>query len=118
MKEVLLPLAGVLGTIVAIAHGYLGETRLIAPLDIAGRQAKSFIRAIWQLSTATWILGSLIIGVSPWVVPAEQRVLVVGIASLPMLYGLVANAWISRGRHYGWKLLAVVLGLAAAGLLA
>ena len=116
MQELLLPLAGGLGAVVAGWHGYLGETRLIAPLDIPNRQAKAFIRAMWQLSTATWMLCSLIIALSPWLARGGERVLVVAIASLPLLYGLIANAWISRGRHFGWKLLGVVLGLAAVGV--
>jgi hypothetical protein len=116
VREALLPLAGCLGVGVAVAHGYLGEKRLIAPLEIPGRQAKGFIRAIWQLSAATWILCSLIIALSPWFVPDNQRMVVVVIVSLPMLYGLVVNAWISRGRHFGWKLLSLVLGMTAVGI--
>jgi hypothetical protein len=31
-------------------------------------------------------------------------------------FGAVANAWATRGRHFGWVVLTIVVGLAAIGL--
>ena len=116
METVLLPLAGLLGVIVALAHGWLGETKIIAHSKFPGRQAKGFVRAMWHLSSASWIAGSLLIAASPWLVTPAQRPWVVAYACLPMVWSIVANAWISRGRHFGWMALAVVVGLAALGV--
>jgi hypothetical protein len=116
MDQVLLPLAGAIGVMTAVMHGYLGETYIIAPAEFPNRQAQEFVRAIWQLSTATWVAGSLTIAAAPFVfADPTQRRLVLLVACLPMAWGLVCNAWISRGRHFGWMALSVVIGLAVLG---
>lgn len=117
METILLPLAGVLGVLVALAHGYLGETRIIAAASFPSRQAKALVRAIWQLSTVTWALGSLAIAAAPSLIAeSATRQVVVAVAILPMLWGIIANAWITKGRHFGWMALAVVVGLAVTGV--
>jgi hypothetical protein len=116
MDTILLPVAGVLGIATALIHGYLGETRIIALASFPSRQAKEFARAVWQLSTATWVAGSLTIAAAPFVfAELPQRRLALLVACSPMVYGLVCNAWISRGRHFGWMALAAVIGLAIVG---
>ena len=111
----LLVSAGLLCIAVAFYHGYLGETRLIAPATFPNRQARLLVSAVWQLSTATWIASGIVIASSPWLFRDESRTWGVAAACLPLLYGAVANAWITRGRHFGWKALGVVIALAMVG---
>jgi hypothetical protein len=116
MDYFILPLAGTLGVMTALAHGYLGETRIISLATFPNAQARGFVRAMWQLSTATWIAGSLMIAAAPFVfADPVQRKLVLLVACLPMIWGIACNAWISKGRHFGWMALAAVVGLTVLG---
>lgn len=116
MDTILLMIAGALGVATALIHGYLGETRIIALAAFPSRQARGFVRAIWQLSTTIWISGSLVIAAAPFAFADPlQRRLVLALACLPMVYGLVCNAWISRGRHFGWMALSTVIGITVLG---
>lgn len=111
----LLCTAGVLCAAIACIHGYLGETRLIAPATFPSRQAKALIRAIWQFSTAAWVASGAVLAAAPWAFDDRSRPWAVAAACLPLVWGIVANAWITRGRHFGWKALSAVVALAALG---
>lgn len=118
MGVTLLSAAGLIGAIAACVHGYLGERYILARSSFPNRQAASLVRAIWHLSTATWLAGALLFAAAPWLFNDTVRPWAVGVASLPILWGVVANAWITRGRHVGWMAFALVLALAAGGVLA
>ena len=107
--------SGLLGIVVACLHGYLGEARLIAPATFANAQARALVSAIWQFSTVTWIAAGGVIAVAPWLFTDHQRMIGVALACLPLTYGMIANAWITNGRHFGWKAMAVVVVLAMIG---
>ena len=111
----LLCTAGVFCIAASCVHGYLGETRLIAPASFPSRQAKSLVRALFQLSTATWIASGAVMAAAPWLFDDRTRPWAVAAACLPLLWGIAANAWITRGRHFGWKVFAAVVALAALG---
>jgi hypothetical protein len=111
----LLVSAGVACILAAIAHGYLGQTRLIAPAAFAGRQAKALVVLIWQFSAAAWAACGAVIAASPWLFSDATRPAAVAIACLPLLWGVVGNAWITRGRHFGWKLFGAIVLVAAIG---
>lgn len=113
----LLVFAGVACMLTAVVHGYLGQTRLIGPATFKGRQAKALVIMIWQFSAAAWAACGGVIAASPWLFSKESRPLAVGLACLPVLWGVVGNAWVTGGRHFGWKLFAVILLLAMAGAL-
>jgi len=110
----LLVLDGLLCITAACLHGYLGEARLIGPAIFPNRQAKQLVSAIWQLSTATWIASGIVIAASPWLFDDARRPWGVAFACVPLAWGIVANAWITRGRHFGWK---IFLGIVAAAML-
>jgi hypothetical protein len=111
----LLCTAGVLCVAAACVHGYLGETRLIAPARFPSRQAKRLVSAVFQLSTATWIASGAVMAAAPWAFDDRTRPWAVAAACLPLVWGIAANAWITHGRHFGWKVLAAVVALAALG---
>lgn len=114
MALLLVPV-GLLCIAAACYHGYLGETKLIGPSTFPNRQAKLLVSAVWQLSTATWIVSGIVIAASPWLFQDRDRPWGVAAACLPILYGVIANAWITRGRHFGWKILGGVIVAAMAG---
>lgn len=117
MKVILLILAGVLGVAAGVGHGYLGQTRVIAITTFPSQQAKSLVSAIWQFSATSWALCGVVIGASPWLFSDDTRPIAVTLACLPLCYGLIGNAWITRGRHFGWKLFAMIVILAMLGAL-
>lgn len=110
----LLLASGFLAIAVAILHGYLGETRLIAPATFASGQARRFVSAMWQLTTALWITCGAVIAAAPWI-GQETRRWAVLVACLPLLWGVVANIWITRGRHIGGQLMGVAVAMALLG---
>jgi len=114
MIALLVP-AGILCIVVAVIHGYLGETRLIATATFPNRQSRQLVSAIWQLSTATWIASGAVIAAAPWLFDDQTRRWGVIAACLPLAWGVAANAWITRGRHFGWKVLGIVIVLAIIG---
>ncbi len=112
---VLLCIAGVLCAAAACVHGYLGETRLIAPATFPNRQAKLLVSAIFQWSTVTWFASGVVIAAAPWLFDDRSRPWAVAAACLPLVWGIVFNAWITRGRHFGWKVCAAIVVLAVSG---
>ncbi len=115
MSQILLILAGVLGLAVAAVHGYLGQVRVIAPAKFAGKVQRGMALAIWQFSSLVWAASALAFVHAAVNLAGEARWSVVSLAILPLAYGMIANAWITRGRHFGWVMLALVIALALAG---
>ncbi|MEG3176836.1 hypothetical protein U1872_11400 [Sphingomonas sp. RB3P16] len=115
MPIILVP-AGVACIVAALIHGYLGQTRLIAPAKFPGGQAKALVNVIWQFSTAIWAVCGAIIAASPWLFDDHARPVAVLCACLPLAWGIVGNAWITRGRHFGWKMFAAIVSVAIVGV--
>ena len=115
MSKVLLMLAGLLGLCVAAVHSYMGQVRLIVPAKLPGRVQRQMVQAIWHFSALVWAASALVFLYAAQRLAGETRWLAVVLACLPLAYGLVCNAWITRGRHFGGLLLAVVIALALAG---
>jgi hypothetical protein len=53
---------------------------------------------------------------APWMDSQMARYWIVGAAVLVYGFGAITNAWVMRGRHFGWALLAIIVALAVAGL--
>jgi hypothetical protein len=114
MPIVLVPV-GLACMAAALYHGYLGQTRLIDPATFPSRQAKEMVGMIWQFSTAAWAVCGAIIALSPWLFPSRFRLESVICACLPIGWGILGNAWITRGRHFGWKIFAGIVAAAIVG---
>jgi hypothetical protein len=110
--DMLLVPIGIICIVAAVIHGHLGLTKLIAPADFRTRQARAFVVMIWHYSTLTWAAIGVCFAATPWLVPADQQRLVIGLMSLPILYGVIGNFIISRGRHPGWAIFAFVIAAA------
>ena len=117
MSQLLLILAAVLGLAVAVVHGYLGEVRLIGPARFAGRVERAMVQAIWHFSALAWATSALVFLYAALRLEGHAQILTVSLACLPLAYGMVCNAWITRGRHFGWAALALVIALAMGGAL-
>lgn len=100
---------GVICVLLSCVHGYLGEARLIGPASFPSRQAKLLVSAIWQFSTAMWIISGVLIAASPWLFPAAWLTPAIALICTPLLFGVIANCAITRGRHFGWKALLAII---------
>jgi F0F1-type ATP synthase membrane subunit c/vacuolar-type H+-ATPase subunit K len=109
--------AGLACIVAALIHGYLGQKRLIAPAKFPNRQAKALVGVIWQFSTAIWAVCGAIIGASPWLFDDHTRQAAVLGTCLPLAWGIIGNAWITRGQHFGWKMLATIVSAAILGVM-
>jgi hypothetical protein len=117
-----LAMAGAIGGIVAVIHGVLTERLMAAPFRVLAEPSLSApIRRIapllLQFSTFNWLVGGFaLIAAAFWLGPEAKRVAGVLVGS-SYLFGAVGNLWATRGRHPGWALYAVALGLIVYALL-
>ncbi len=68
---------------------------------------------IWQYSPVTWVLIGVFVTISPWVLDARTRAWAVPLACAPILYGIIGNFLVTRGRHFGWMTFATIIVAAA-----
>jgi hypothetical protein len=115
MRDLILQCAGVAAILVALLHGMLGETKVFAKATIEPARLRTLIRLVWQAATAAWIGGGVLLLAAPWMQSEPARHWI--IATIAIVYGIgaLANAWWSRGRHFGWMALSAVIVLAVAG---
>ena len=115
MRDLLLQCAGVVTIVVALIHGILGETKVFARARIEPERLRTLIRLVWQASTVAWIGGGVLLIAAPWMDSAPARHWIV--ITMASVFGLsaCANAWATRGRHFGWMALSAVVALAVAG---
>ena len=115
-----LAVAGVIGAGVAVIHGVLTQRLMVAPVS-ADRRLSPVIRrlvaALLQFSTFNWLLGGVaLVAVALAAVEPQARLAVGLLVGSSYLFGVVGNFWGTRGRHPGWALYAVSLGLIVYGL--
>jgi hypothetical protein len=116
MSNLLVQMAGILGIAVALLHGYLGETKIFAKIPIQPAGTRRIIRAVWHNSMVAWIaVGALLILV-PFLGSERARYCIIAASIATYGSAAIANAWATRGRHFGWAALTVVVGLALAGI--
>lgn len=115
MSDILLMTAGTLGLVISLVHGYLGETRVIAPINHASATTKRLLQAIMFLSAVYWFLGAALLLAAPYLLAPESRIWIGAGAGALFLSGAIGNFWATRGRHFGWMLLTLATLLAWLG---
>jgi len=115
MSTLLIVAAGVLGMAIAIVHGMLGARKIVAPIADIAPPHKRILHAIMFLSAVYWFAGGAALAAAPLYFDGEQKRLAVIVVSAIYASGAAANFWATRGRHFGWMLLALATGLAVAG---
>ncbi|MBH5402796.1 hypothetical protein HZZ13_34125 [Bradyrhizobium sp. CNPSo 4010] len=115
MRDLLLQCAGVAAIAVALVHGYLGEAKVFARARIEPERLRILIRLVWQASTVAWIGGGVLLIAAPWLQSEPARHWIV--ATMACVFGCsaLANAWATRGRHFGWMALSAVVVMSVAG---
>src|SRR4051812_28499638 len=108
--------AALSAAILAVAHSYLGERLIIAPLlhaDLSGvlsreRFQKKIIRFAWHLTSVAWLgFAGVIIGLKR---PDSVAFIGTMIAATFIIHAFI-TAFSSKGKHFAWVLfLLVALG--------
>src|SRR3954454_11256682 len=115
MRDILLQCSGIAAIAVALIHGVLGETKVFARATIEPPRLRTLLRLVWQAGTVAWIGGGVLLIAAPLMSSEPARHWIVAVMVLVYGAGAAANAWWSRGRHFGWKALSAVIVLAVAG---
>jgi hypothetical protein len=111
----LLQIAGRAAIAVALIHGVLGETKVFARATIEPARLRTLIRLVWQAGTVAWIGGGVLLIAAPWLGSEPARHWIVATMACVFAFAALANAWATRGRHFGWLALSAVVALAVAG---
>jgi len=114
--------AGVVGAGTAIIHGVLTQKLMVVPVDrrlkadaAVSNQIRRLVASLLQYSTFSWLAGGGALVAAALYLGPEARLAVSLVVGAGYAYGVIANCWATRGRHPGWMLLALCLGLMAAG---
>ncbi|MGI9410878.1 MAG: hypothetical protein ACR2OV_12445 [Hyphomicrobiaceae bacterium] len=115
MDSILIVLAGVLGMSIALAHGWLGETKVVCLVQGVSHSHKRVLQAVMFLSAVYWFVGGAVLAASPLYLTASgQRSSAIVVGAM-YLTGALGNAWATRGHHFGWMLLLIAVVLALYG---
>ncbi len=111
MNDMFLITAGLLSIMVSIIHGFLGETKVIKPIEGLETGSLRIIRAVWFLSAVYWFVGGVFLVLAPYYFEPSQKMIIVGITITMYLSGALANFWANHGRDMGWVFLIVIVAL-------
>ena len=115
MEDMFLILAGTGGALIALIHGYLGQTIVLPSFSGGTASARRVNQAVFQLSTLYWFAGGVALIYAAVFSDQGERTLIVAMVTFLYITGAAGNLWATRGRHPGWVLLALVTGLALVG---
>ena len=115
MRDLLLQCSGLAAIAVALIHGVLGETRVFARATIEPPRLRNLIRLCWQIGTLGWICGGVLLIAAPSMASAPARHWIVITMCAMYGFGMIGNAWVFHGRHFGWMALSAVIAMAVAG---
>lgn len=117
--------AGVVGTVTAVAHGFMLQRRVIDPLSAHLRDSRALpgtierlIAPLLHVSTLAWLLGGIALIVVSGHAHNPLRPVVMAFVGALYLQAAVANARATRGRHFGWMLMAAAVALLVVGAVA
>jgi hypothetical protein len=84
-------------------------------MNIEPQRLRTLIRLVWQASTVAWIGGGVLLVAAPWMQSDYARHWIVVTLACVFAFAALANAWATRGRHFGWMALSAVVVMAVAG---
>lgn len=115
MEHLLMQMGGVVGAVTGIIHGYLGEKKLFSLATIEPAYARQMARLGWQCGAVAWVAMGVLLIVAAGFESAEARHSVIVCSVVVYLAGSVGNAIATKGKHFGWAILALAIGLSVAG---
>jgi hypothetical protein len=115
MRDILLQCAGAVAIAAALIHGLLGELKVFPRMTIEPQRLRTLLRLVWQASTVAWIGCGVLLLAAPWMASDQARHWIVMTLAVVFAFAALANAWATRGRHFGWMALSAVVVMAVAG---
>jgi hypothetical protein len=115
MRDLLLQCSGLVAIVVTLIHAVLGETKVFVRASIEPGWARRLIWAVWQAGTVAWIGGGVLLTAAPSMASEPARHWIVTTFALVFASAALANAWATRGKHFGWMAMSAVVVLAVAG---
>jgi len=115
MRDLLLQGAGAVAILAALIHAVIGERRVFTRVHIEPAALKTLIWLVWQAFTLAWIACGVLLFAAPGMGSEPARHWIIAALVPVFAFAAFANAWASRGRHFGWMMLSAVVGLALAG---
>jgi hypothetical protein len=115
MRDLLLQCSGFAAIVVALIHGILGETRIFPRATIEPARLRTLLHLVWHAGTVAWIGGGVLLLAAPWMESEPARHWIVITLACVFAFAAFANAWATRGRHFGWMVLSAVVAMAVAG---
>jgi hypothetical protein len=116
MRDLLVQLAGILALATSIGHGVIGETKVFSRVRIEPEPVRRLLRLVWQGSTVGWMSLAVLLIATPTLRSTAARDWIIAASIVTFGLAAVGNAWATRGRHFGWVAMTIVVGLAAVGL--
>lgn len=115
MRDIFLQCAGVAAIMVSLIHAVLSETKVFAKGTIEPRRLRTLIRVVWHAGTVAWIGCGVLLAAAPSFASDPARHWIVVTMTVVFGFAAFANAWATRGRHFGWIAMAAVSAMAVAG---
>jgi hypothetical protein len=115
MRDLLLQCSGVIAIAAALIHGVLGETKVLPRITVQPARLLTLIRLVWQAGTVPWIGCGVLLIAAPWMASEPARHWIVVTTAAVFAFAVLANAWATRGRHFGWMMFGAVVALEVAG---
>ena len=115
MRDLAMQAAGLGGIAVAAIHGVLGETKVFANATIAPARIRLLLRLVWLSGTIAWGALGALLALAPAMGSPQARTLILAAAVTTYGSAALANAVATRGRHFGWMAMTLVIALALAG---
>jgi hypothetical protein len=115
LRDILLQCAGLLAIAAALIHRVLTEAKVFPRVTIEPQRLRRLFRLVWQMPTVAWIACGVLLIAAPSMGSEKARHWMVVTFACVFAIGALANAAGTRGKHFGWIVLAAVAVLAVAG---
>ncbi|MBL4749795.1 MAG: hypothetical protein JKX71_04290 [Amylibacter sp.] len=116
--DIALMAAGSIGILVSIIHGTLMNSMMVQPALKAAalnKVSRRLLPVLMQFSTVCWFVGGIALIAAPFWFDASARLTTAIFVGSFYIYGAIGNLWGTKGRHFGWVLLAIAVMLIAYG---
>lgn len=117
-----LVLAGVVGAVTAVVHGFIMQKHIVTPLSALARTDRTvsplgmrLLPPLLHVSTLAWLLVGFLLVWAGLRAQGEPRWIVCAAAFVLYGHAAIANALAVRAPHPGWILMGVCVILVAAG---
>ena len=109
--------AGLLGGGVALVHGGVIQRLMVRPIGARLSEARTsnsvrrLVPVLLQFSTWNWFVCGLALIAAGYGLGSEARTAIAVLVGSSYLFAAVGNFWATRGRHPGWVLYSITVGL-------